>query len=286
MATKPITDGKPVSWYLKGGRHNALSRHRGEHGLWYMVGMWGSGRYQDGWSITVFPDRVKPSGYAGSRLSAVMPESMRGLALLDVSGKGGYDRGKGHSSKGGFRAGGSITYVYGDKEFDPALLDDGDEFLRQVLGYEPTVEGIAAGKAADEAEARRRITIERIRLEEMEFEWESKRKAAEEEKAAWEVLFSGVPEAPENWFKDVERNGLHVWQTGPGWGRWMERIFTEMVSYLAWREEVLADQAEQARKNAEWLIKKAEQERLAELHTTAVTTQMLSMKERLAQLKK
>ncbi len=287
MATLPIDDGKPTHWSLKGGRHNALSRHRGSHGLWYLIGIWGQGRYKDEWSIMVFPDSVRVGCYEGDRYSRIVTESLSSFCLLSLEGKGGHDYGKSAGSKGGYREGGDISYSYAGKGFDPALLQDGDEFLKKVLGYEPTVEGIREGLTRDARLAAEKKAAE----EERDRQWRAQREAEradyerrlEEQKA----IFTDLAEPPAKWNQAVEADGLHVWERqGVGYDRWGEKIHHTMAEYQQWYETEMADQVKREQARQEYEV--AEVLRIAkqEAGTANVLSQKQKMAERLKALKK
>jgi hypothetical protein len=137
MAKQKFLDSNPTNWSLKGGRWNSFSRHRGMFGLWYLVERIGQGRFANEWAIFVFPDSVRVSGYAGSDREVILNPQLESKVLFKASGRGGFDFGKGAGSKGGYREGGSIPFVYDRVEFDGRLLEDGDEFLIQVVGVTP-----------------------------------------------------------------------------------------------------------------------------------------------------
>ena len=271
MATREFNDEKPKYWMLKGGRHNALARHRGMHGLWYLVGTWGSGRYQSGWSIDVFPDSVSVSGYAGRSTSRVMTEALMSHALLRVSGQGGHDYGKSVMSKGGYRPGGAIQYLMDRKPFDPQLLNDGDELLRQVFGYEPTPESVREGVARDstrrEAETAAAKYAEAVQKQQWHEQYEARQATEAQAKADFETMFADAEIHPEFQYR-ITNNGLEVWRDRgegqPEWVRYYDRAtLKSREAHMQWLSEAQAklrhEQEEAARYKAQHEREEAEQ---------------------------
>ncbi|TAH57838.1 MAG: hypothetical protein EWM52_11680, partial [Methanosarcina mazei] len=215
-----INDGKPRNWSFWGGRHNRMSRHRGEYGLWYLYRTYGAGRYKKGWSLYVFSDSTPAPSYAGDIPGIVLNNTLMSHCLLEVSGEGGHDYGKSSGSKGGFRSGGPIPYfLEGKGDFDPSLLEDGDEFLRQVFGYEPTPEGVRRGVAKDRALKEREelvayVTEEALRKERLK-EHLLEVKSNEEAKKGFEKLFAEViGYIPEGCEWEFTPQGLKVYEIG------------------------------------------------------------------------
>ncbi|NTV30741.1 hypothetical protein HGA91_02050 [candidate division WWE3 bacterium] len=248
MATRAFTDQGPTSWTLRNGRHNSLSRHRGMHGLWYLVETIGQGRYKDHWALMVFPDSVRTSGYAGDYRDRVVTIALMERCLLRIEGRGGYDYGKGVSSKGGYREGGPIAYTYGTHQFDGQLLDDGDEFLRQVLGYEPTIIGITQG--IDRDKRRRQEEIQRRQevqaLHDAQYAVETAQREAS--RSRYEALFAEVV-IPEGVASRITSNGLEVWRDhGEHMGHmriYDQTTLTDLPAYLAWYRAMMEKLAEE-----------------------------------------
>ncbi len=291
MATREFNDGKPTYWTLKFGRHNALSRHRGEHGLWYLVGTWGQGRWMDRWSIAIFPDSVTISGYAGARASRIMTDALMSHCLLEVSGKGGRDFGKSAMSKGGFRPMQDIPYRFEGEEFDPALLQDGDEFVRQVLGYEPTPQGVREGAARDEARREREAAEKKAAEEARKRAWEEKmereRAARVEAQTEFEAMFEDV-ELPEGFFCKIDHNGLKVWRDhGEEYGHrryYDQRTLTSVEAFEAWKQEAEAKLREEAEKAERWAKERARREAEKKAREAEIAAQEAAIAEQLDEL--
>lgn len=268
MATREFTDDKPKYWTLKGGRHNALDRHRGMSGLWYLVGTWGSGRYQSGWSVDVFPDSVSVSGYAGRSSSRIMTEALMSRALLRVSGQGGHDYGKSAMSKGGYRPGGPIQYLLNSKQFDPQLLNDGDELLRQVFGYEPTPEAVREGVARDQARKAWEEEEAKLAKEAQERAWreqyEARQTAEAQATASFEAMFEGVAIPPEFQHR-ITSKGLEVWRDYGehvlSFGRFYDRAtLTSPEAHQQWLSEAQAKLRHQQEEAAHYAARRAQEE--------------------------
>lgn len=268
MATREFRDDKPKYWTLKGGRHNALDRHRGMHGLWYLVGTWGSGRYQSGWSVDVFPDSVSVSGYAGRSSSRIMTEALMSRALLRVSGQGGHDYGKSATSKGGYRAGGPIQYLMDRKPFDPQLLNDGDEFIRQVFGYEPTPEAVKEGVARDQARRAWEEEEAKLAKEAQERQWreqyEARQVAEAQATADFQTMFDGVAIPPEFQHR-ITHEGLRVsrdrGESYSGWVRYYDQVtLTSREAHAVWLGEAQAKLIHEQEETARYTARRAQEE--------------------------
>ncbi len=268
MATREFTDDKPKYWTLKGGRHNALDRHRGMHGLWYLVGTWGSGGYQSGWSVDVFPDSVSVSGYAGKSSSRIMTEALMSRALLRVSGQGGHDYGKSAMSKGGYRPGGPIQYLLNGKQFDPQLLNDGDELLRQVFGYEPTPEAVREGVARDQARRAWEEEEAKLAKEEQERQWreqyEARQAAETQAKADFETMFDGVAIPPEFQHR-ITHEGLRVSRDRgegySGWVRYYDQVtLASREAHAQWLSEAQAKLSHEQEEATRYAARRAQEE--------------------------
>lgn len=242
---------KSQQWDFKGGRHNRMESYQGSSGLWYCQATFGSGRYCDKWALYVFPAKRPAFSNYGR---AFKPEDVLPMdyCLLVFNGEGGYDTGKSAFSKGGYRSGGSIPYVYNDKEFDPKLLRDGDEFLKQVLGYEPSAEGIKRGIAQDEEIKRLAAIAEEERKQQWHEEYQRKEAEAKAQQAANVTLFAGV-EMPAGWHFSVRSDGLRVWRPDSQFGDqkpWFESVFPTLEAFEAWKAKEIASQAKEAEERA------------------------------------
>ncbi len=266
-----INDGKPRNWSFWGGRHNRMSRHRGEYGLWYLYRTYGAGRYKKGWSLYVFSDSTPAPNYAGDIPDIVLNDTLMSHCLLEVSGEGGHDFGKSAGSKGGFRSGGPIPYsLEGKGDFDPSLLEDGDEFLRQVFGYEPTPEGVRRGVAKDKALKEREAAEVEAAKKALEKEQREKREAEEkahqEAKESFEKLFSEIlGDIPLDYKWDITFKGLRIYRNFVQvWCRYEEDIYLESLDgFWSWLKEAkakLEKEAVEAKKRVEEESKRKSEE--------------------------
>lgn len=262
MAVNPTA--KTQSWDFKGGRHNRMDSYQGASGLWYCHATFGSGRYCEWWALYVFPERRPAFSNYGR---AFRPEQVLPMdyCLLTVSGKGGHDTGKSAMSKGGYRAGGSIPFVYNGKEFDSALLRDGDEFLKQLLGYEPSAEGIKNGIAQDQEKARLAVVAKEEEKQRWHDDYQQKMDEAKAKTEAFTNLFVEI-EVPTGWRFDVESTGLHVWQPFSHFDRWEEKVFKLPTEFEEWKKVEVARQAKEAEERS---IREA-QEAVEKAHDEAI----------------
>lgn len=247
MATRPFSekDKAPLYWSFGGGRHNNASRHRGTKGFWYLVQTFGSGRTQNGWTLMVFPDSIRISAYAGRDSSRVITKELVSNALLVVGGSGGFDTGKSATSKGGYRPGHSIQYEYDGQGFDPDLLDDGDEFILQVLKYELSVEGIKHGIARDQLRKDQLAAEKKAADEAWSKAYDEKRavekRAYDEAIARYTGIFRDV-QMPGSFRSRITSEGLKVFRdrggTYPDWMRYYDvKTLTSIEAYQTWLVE-------------------------------------------------
>lgn len=229
-------------------------------GLVYLLHEFGAGRTKERWQFLAFAPGTRLSAYHGKQKAE---DISRGLVpLFTLEGTGGLDTGKSALSKGGYRPGGAIPYRLADgSDFDEALLDDGDELLRRVLGIEDvTVGSVRAGVATREERMGREIAeairkeAERNRL--LREEWQRERREESERRAAacvaFEKEFSAPPKLPPSFTGEVTERGYLVSPTDDTHVPRFGQYFATQEALAEWIEREIADQARRAREAEEY----------------------------------
>lgn len=267
------------SWSFGGGRWNAATAWEGASGLRYIVETIGSGRTCGQWGLYIFPPGTRFSNYQGAgSVDRIAPLDR---CLFHAEGSGGFDTGKGFSAKGGYREGGAIPYTYAGTTFDGAMLQEPDRFVREVLGWETTVQGIKDGiQQVAKADAERK---EAQRMADWRAEQTAKRQAYETNVSAQQAIFGEEPQVPEGWVGRVEANGLHVFQWHNG-SRWSEKIFATVEAYQQWYEATTAEIAAKKQAETERLAAKAKADVQKAAYREQVRAAMPEIKAKLAQL--
>jgi len=291
MTRRSFDDANPVYWDIKGGRHNSLARHRGEHGLWYMIERRGQGRWLRGWTLHVFPDSVRVSGYAGRYFGRVLTEALMSHCIYTFNGSGGFDTGKSAMSRGGFRPSQQYPYSYEGTGFESGLIHDGDDFLRQVVGIEPTPDDLAkwAKEKQEAEEAARKAEEERKAQREAEFKarMEAERAAKAEAKAGFEAVFTQV-EVPEGFFFEITHEGLKVWrersQTVFGSNRYDQSTLKTAEDYQKWLVETQAKLQREADEAERRAVERAEREAEQKAREEQLAAEEAAIENHLAEL--